>query len=100
MILGHSPKGMDIHDLVPIDESLQNAMKKYTKRLDDQFKKRVGRKGEGGYLTIVSCTTKNHRMFLWNSKCYTFEFLPVTIYLLLVTMYFFYSARFFLLIFL
>ena len=63
MILGHSPKDMDIHDLVPIDESLQNAMKKYTKWLDDQFKKRVGRKGEGGYLTFVSYMTKNHLMF-------------------------------------
>jgi hypothetical protein len=63
MILGHSPKGIDIHDLEPIDESLQNAMKKYTKWLDDQFKKRVGRKGAGGGLTFFSYMTKNHLMF-------------------------------------
>ena len=53
MILALCPEGMDIHYLVTTDESLQNALKKYTKWLDDQFQKRVGRKGEGGYLTFV-----------------------------------------------
>ena len=37
MILALCPEGMDIHYLVTTDESLQNALKKYTKWLDDQF---------------------------------------------------------------
>ncbi len=37
VILGHSLKGMDIHYLVPSDESLSNAMEKYTGWLDEKI---------------------------------------------------------------
>jgi len=33
-ILGHSLKGMDVHYIVPTDETLTNAMDKYTSWLD------------------------------------------------------------------
>jgi integrase len=36
-IIGHSLKGMDAHYIVPTDESLTEAMGKYTKWLDDQL---------------------------------------------------------------
>ena len=34
LILGHSLKGMDVHYLVPSDQSLTNAMIRYTDWLD------------------------------------------------------------------
>jgi len=37
LILGHSLKGMDIHYLAPSEESLKNAMGKYTLWLDEQI---------------------------------------------------------------
>lgn len=39
MILGHSLGGMDIHYLVPAEESLHEAMDKYTQWLDAQFER-------------------------------------------------------------
>ena len=38
LILGHSLTGMDVHYLVPTDESLTKAMEKYTQWLDAQLK--------------------------------------------------------------
>ena len=37
VILGHSLKGMDIHYLVPSDESSRDAMEKYTGWLDEKI---------------------------------------------------------------
>jgi integrase len=37
MILGHSLQGMDVHYMVPDDDSLKGAMDKYTRWLDDQI---------------------------------------------------------------
>ena len=37
VILGHSLKGMDIHYLAPSDESLRDAMEKYTGWLDEKI---------------------------------------------------------------
>jgi hypothetical protein len=37
LILGHSLKGMDIHYLAPSEESLKNAMNKFTIWLDGQI---------------------------------------------------------------
>ena len=37
MILGHSLKGMDVHYLVPSEENLTNAMKRYTEWLDNNL---------------------------------------------------------------
>jgi integrase len=36
-ILGHSAKGMDLHYIVPTDESLTEALDRYTRWLDDQL---------------------------------------------------------------
>jgi len=39
IILGHSLLGMDVHYIVPDEETLHQAMKKYTKWLDEQIAK-------------------------------------------------------------
>ena len=36
LILGHSLRGMDVHYLAPGEDSLKDAMDKYTKWIDDQ----------------------------------------------------------------
>jgi vacuolar-type H+-ATPase subunit F/Vma7 len=37
LILGHSLQGMDVHYMAPDDETLRQAMEKYTSWLDDQI---------------------------------------------------------------
>jgi len=37
LILGHSLKGMDVHYMAPNDDSLKEAMDKYTRWLDEQI---------------------------------------------------------------
>jgi len=37
LILGHSLKGMDVHYLAPSDESLKEAMDRYTRWLDEKI---------------------------------------------------------------
>ena len=37
LILGHSLKGMDVHYMAPSDDSLKEAMDKYTRWLDEQI---------------------------------------------------------------
>lgn len=39
LILGHSLKGMDVHYMAPGDDSLKQAMDKYTRWLDEQIAK-------------------------------------------------------------
>ena len=41
LILGHSLQGMDTHYIVPSEETLTQAMDKYTRWLDDQIAKSV-----------------------------------------------------------
>ena len=37
LILGHSLRGMDVHYLAPDEDTLRQAMDKYTRWVDDQF---------------------------------------------------------------
>ena len=37
LILGHSLQGMDVHYMAPDDETLKQAMDKYTRWIDDQI---------------------------------------------------------------
>ena len=37
LILGHSLKGMDVHYMAPGEDSLKEAMDKYTRWIDDQI---------------------------------------------------------------
>ena len=37
LILGHSLQGMDVHYVVPDDDTLKQAMEKYTDWLDDKI---------------------------------------------------------------
>ncbi|MBW1693299.1 MAG: hypothetical protein JRJ41_03900 [Deltaproteobacteria bacterium] len=37
LILGHSLQGMDVHYMAPDDETLKDAMEKYTRWIDDQI---------------------------------------------------------------
>jgi vacuolar-type H+-ATPase subunit F/Vma7 len=37
LILGHSLQGMDVHYMAPDDETLKEAMEKYTSWIDDQI---------------------------------------------------------------
>jgi len=37
LILGHSLKGMDIHYMAPDEDTLKEAMEKYTRWIDDQI---------------------------------------------------------------
>lgn len=41
LILNHSMQGMDTHYIVPSEETLTQAMEKYTRWLDDQIAKPV-----------------------------------------------------------
>jgi len=46
IILGHSLKGMDVHYIVPSDETLKKAMDKYTGWLDGQIAKAFANVGQ------------------------------------------------------
>jgi len=37
LILGHSLQGMDVHYMAPDDQTLKEAMEKYTRWIDDQI---------------------------------------------------------------